>query len=66
MSNISSDTQELKNEYDLTKLRVRKLGKGRQQLQMTEDDELLPEYDFDYSKSKPNRFAEEYWKSRKK
>jgi hypothetical protein len=21
------------------------------------DDELLPEYDFDYSKAKPNRFA---------
>ena len=29
-------------------------------MQMDENDELLPEYDFDYSKSKPNRFAEEY------
>ena len=25
-----------------------------------ENDELLPEYDLDYSKSKPNRFAEKY------
>lgn len=29
-------------------------------MQMNENDELLPEYDFDYSKSKPNRFAEKY------
>ncbi len=29
-------------------------------MQMDENDELLPEYDFDYSKSRPNRFAEEY------
>jgi hypothetical protein len=27
---------------------------------MDENDELLPEYDLDYSKSKPNRFAEKY------
>lgn len=27
---------------------------------MDENDELLLEYDFDYSKSKPNRFAEKY------
>lgn len=27
---------------------------------MNKDDELLPEYDLDYSKSKPNRFAEAY------
>ncbi len=27
---------------------------------MDENDDLLPEYDFDYSKAKPNRFAEEY------
>lgn len=27
---------------------------------MDENDDLLPEYDFDYSKSKPNRFAEKY------
>ena len=27
---------------------------------MNENDELLPEYDLDYSKSKPNRFAEKY------
>jgi len=25
-----------------------------------ENDELLPEYDLDYSKPKPNRFAEKY------
>ena len=29
-------------------------------MQMYENDELLPEYDLDYSKSKPNRFAEKY------
>jgi len=27
---------------------------------MNENDELLPEYDLDYSKSKPNRFAGKY------
>ncbi len=27
---------------------------------MDENDELLPEYDLDYSKSKPNRFAAKY------
>ena len=29
-------------------------------MQMDENDELLPEYDLEFSKSKPNRFAEEY------
>ncbi len=29
-------------------------------MKMDEKDELLPEYEFDYSKSKPNRFAEKY------
>ena len=29
-------------------------------MQMDENGELLPEYDLDFSKSKPNRFAEEY------
>lgn len=29
-------------------------------MQLDEDDDLLPEYDFDYSKAKPNRFAEKY------
>lgn len=29
-------------------------------MQMDENDELLPEYDLDFSKSKPNRFAEKY------
>jgi len=29
-------------------------------MQMNENDELLPEYDLDFSKSKPNRFAEKY------
>ena len=29
-------------------------------MQMDENDDLLPEYDLDYSKSKPNRFAEKY------
>ncbi len=27
---------------------------------VNESDKLLPEYDLDYSKSKPNRFAEKY------
>lgn len=27
---------------------------------MDENDELLPEYDLDYKKSKPNRFAAKY------
>jgi hypothetical protein len=27
---------------------------------MDKNDELLPEYDLDYSKSKPNRFAGKY------
>jgi hypothetical protein len=27
------------------------------------DDELLPHYDFDYSKAKPNRFAKRYNKT---
>ena len=31
-------------------------------MQMDENDELLPEYDLDFSKSKPNRFAEDYHK----
>ncbi len=29
-------------------------------MQMDENDELLPEYDLDFSNSKPNRFAEKY------
>lgn len=29
-------------------------------MQMNENDELLAEYELDYSKSKPNRFAEKY------
>ena len=29
-------------------------------MKMNENDELLPEYDLDYTKSKPNRFAEKY------
>ena len=29
-------------------------------MKMDENDELLPEYDLDYSKSKLNRFAEKY------
>lgn len=34
-------------------------------MKMDENDDLLPEYDFDYSKSKPNRFAEEYNQTRR-
>ena len=29
-------------------------------MQMDENDDLLPEYDLDFSKSKPNRFAAKY------
>lgn len=29
-------------------------------ISMDENDELLPEYDLDYSKSKPNRYAAKY------
>ena len=29
-------------------------------MQMSKNDELLPEYDLDYKQSKPNRFAEKY------
>jgi hypothetical protein len=64
--NENNSDDELKPEYDLKSMKVRKFGKGRELLQMTGEDELLPEYNFDYSKSKPNRFAEEYWKSKKK
>ena len=32
---------------------------------MHNNEELLPEYDLDYSKSKPNRFAEKYHKTQK-
>jgi hypothetical protein len=31
-------------------------------MKMDENDELLPEYDLDYTKSKPNRFAAKYEK----
>ena len=34
-------------------------------MQMDENDELLPEYDLDYSKAHPNHFAEEYHRTRK-
>ncbi len=34
-------------------------------MQMDENDDLLPEYDLDFSKSKPNRFAEEYNRTRR-
>jgi hypothetical protein len=32
------------------------------QIKLDENDDLLPEYDLDFSKSKPNRFAEKYKK----
>ena len=32
------------------------------QIELDENDDLLPHYDLDYSKSKPNRFAEAYKK----
>lgn len=34
-------------------------------MQMDENNDLLPEYDLDFSKSKPNRFAEEYNRTRR-
>jgi hypothetical protein len=33
------------------------------QIELDENDDLLPEYDLDFSKSKPNRFAEGYNKT---
>ena len=30
------------------------------QIKLDENEDLLPEYDLDFSKSKPNRFAEKY------
>lgn len=30
------------------------------QIKLDGNDDLLPEYDLDFSKSKPNRFAEKY------
>ena len=30
------------------------------QIKLDENDDLLPEYDLDFSRSKPNRFAEKY------
>lgn len=33
------------------------------QIELDENDDLLPEYDLDFSKSKPNRFAETYHKT---
>ena len=30
------------------------------QIELDDNDDLLPEYDLDFSKSKPNRFAEKY------
>jgi hypothetical protein len=29
-------------------------------MEMDKDDDLLPEYNLDYSKARPNRFAKEY------
>lgn len=31
-------------------------------IELDENDDLLPHYDFDYLKAKPNRFAEAYKK----
>ena len=33
------------------------------QIGLDENDDLLPEYDLDFSKSKPNRFAAKYNKT---
>jgi hypothetical protein len=30
------------------------------QIELDENDDLLPEYDLDFSEAKPNRFAEKY------
>lgn len=34
-------------------------------MEMDKNDELLPEYDLDYSKSKPNRFAAKYQRTQR-
>jgi hypothetical protein len=41
-----------------TKSASRRNSKGAIPVAMTEDDDLMPHYDIDYSKAKPNRFAE--------
>jgi len=35
----------------------KKDSKGARPIEMTADDDMLPEYNIDYSKAKPNRFA---------
>lgn len=68
MASIEFDeNDDLKPEYDLSSLRVRRVGEGRlsNHVPLDENDDLLPHYDLDYldySKSKPNRFAEAYQK----
>jgi len=32
-------------------------------VELEKNDDLLPHYDFDYSKARPNRFAEAYKKA---
>lgn len=36
------------------------MNDGNTKMNETDKDELKPHYDFDYSKAKPNRFAEKY------
>ena len=38
------------------------LSVGNMKMSKIDKDELKPHYDFDYSKAKPNRFAEKYKK----
>lgn len=47
---------ELKPEYNLLEMRVRKVGEGRKSFA----EDMLDEYRFDYSKAKPNRFAKKH------
>lgn len=45
-----------------TRLATQRKVEGMQ-IELDENDDLLPEYDLDFSKSKPNRFAEKYNKT---
>jgi hypothetical protein len=36
------------------------MNAGNTKMNHVDEDDMKPNYDFDYSKSKPNRFAEKY------
>ncbi len=54
MRYVLEENDDLRAEYNLSSLKVRRVGKARvaNYVQLDENDDLLPHYDFDYSKSK--------------